>query len=88
MRGKGDRVWKWEELKGKRRDLKRIVLQRGLRYSTSKPRDPLKWGLLKAFILQRIPPPEEILSGEYYRRRLGPIIQEILGQQDQREQSN
>ncbi len=84
MRGKGDRVWKWEALEGERRDLKRIVFQRGLRYSTSKPRDPLKWRLLKAFIIQRIPSPEEILSGEYYRRKLSPIIQEFLGQQDQR----
>ncbi|ACO04350.1 MAG TPA: hypothetical protein DEP48_05295 [Persephonella sp.] len=49
------------------KELKRRKENKKIRYKRTRPRDPEKWKELKKFILSQLPPPEEILSGRYFR---------------------
>ena len=76
-----DRIWSLGKLRANRRNLSLIAITKGFRYSTSKPRDPVKWRHLKTFLLRRMPPPKEILSGDYYRRRLSYLVSKLTSGQ-------
>jgi len=53
-----------------RKELEIVEKGKKIRYKRTRPRDPEKWKALKKFILSQLPPPEEILSGKYFKEVL------------------